>query len=165
MGGYASAGASSIGGSQGAGWRARAPRYTAEIVELSARQDLRFIRKTRNRPDTHSLLACNGPDTLACGSGCADRLDLGCVIRDGGMGCHVSRLWPAGDPVLAPSEVAKGTSWKRPKNSVADQPIEIQKSTSCRFISGPPPVHRSTQLVCTTHALICVNSLRLLPME
>jgi len=62
-------------------------------------------------------------------------------------------------PCYAPSEVAKGTSWKRPKNSVADQPIEIQKSTSCRFISGPPPVHRSTQLVCTTHALICVNSL------
>ena len=64
-------------------------------------------------------------------------------------------------PCYAPSEVAKGTSWKRPKNSVADQPIEIQKSTSCRFISGPPPVHRSTQLVCTTHTLICVNSLPL----
>ena len=42
-GGYASAGASSIGGRQGAGWRARVPRYTAEIVELFSRQGLRSI--------------------------------------------------------------------------------------------------------------------------
>ena len=41
--GYASARASSIGGRQGAGWRVRAPRYTAEIVELFSRQGLRSI--------------------------------------------------------------------------------------------------------------------------
>ena len=59
--------------------RLGALRYTAERAGLPCVLSC----KTRHRPDAHSLLACNGPDALACGAGGADRLDLGCVIRDG----------------------------------------------------------------------------------
>ena len=80
--GYASAGASSIGAAR-AGWRARVPRYAAEIVELILGKPCVLSRQARNRPDAHPLLACNGPDALACVSGGSDRLSLGYVIRDG----------------------------------------------------------------------------------
>ena len=79
---YASAGASSIGAAR-AGWRARVPRYAAEIVELFLGKPCVLSRQARNRPDAHPLLACNGPDALACVSGGSDRLSLGYVIRDG----------------------------------------------------------------------------------
>ena len=86
------AGAGSIGASQGRR-RARVPRYTAEIVELFLGKPCVLSRKARNRPDAHSLLACDGPDTLACCAGCSDRLDLGCVIRDG---CRPPKSCPTG---------------------------------------------------------------------
>ena len=58
-------------------------RDTAEIVELFVGKARALCRKARNRPNAHSLLACNGPDALAYGAGGPDRLDLGYVIRDG----------------------------------------------------------------------------------
>ena len=61
--GYASAGASSIGAAR-AGWRARVPRYAAEIVELFLGKPCVLSRQARNRPDAHPLLACNGPDAV-----------------------------------------------------------------------------------------------------
>jgi hypothetical protein len=54
---------------------------------------LGLSREARNRPDAHSLLACNCPDALARGSGHSDCLDLGCVIRDG---CRTPKARPIG---------------------------------------------------------------------
>ena len=64
--------------------------------------NLALSRQARNRPDAHSLLACNGADALACGAGRADRLDLGCVIR----GCRPPKSRPVG---LCPRQAGHDT--------------------------------------------------------
>jgi hypothetical protein len=51
------------------------------------------------------------------------------------------------------SQIARRTAWQTRRS----------KSRQARRLgsSATPPVHRATQLVCTTHTLICVNSLPL----
>ena len=87
----------------GGGWRVRLQRHTAEISNCFLGNAYVLSRKARNRPDAHSLLARNGADALACGTGSANRSDLGCVIRDG---CGPTKPRPVG---LCPRQASHDT--------------------------------------------------------